>query len=360
MRAAAPDPSLSGWTDRLLLGVALGYAALVLLLTVLRAVPVTPDVLLVAAALAVVLVARGRVTRLREWVPFAVLFLAYELMRGLADDAGLPVHVGDVAALERSLFGGHLPTAVLQGALHPASGTDWLAVAGTVIYYFHFVLPVATALLLWRRRRDLFHPYLVALILLSFAGFVTYLLLPVAPPWLASQLGELGRAPGEPVVRDLKLHAFTVMVGSVGLDGEAWYDVAFLALSANPVAAFPSLHAAFAFLSFLVLRATFGAWGWLAFGYFAGVAFSIVYSGDHYVVDVAGGVTYASLAYGLTWFLAERRSRAPGAVSPPGNAQAGARALGADGGHAQQARQQAAEEVAGHPGEGAQQQDLQP
>ncbi|HEX2141170.1 MAG TPA: phosphatase PAP2 family protein, partial [Candidatus Limnocylindria bacterium] len=188
-----------------------------------------------------------------------------------------------------------------------ASGTDWLAVAGTVVYYFHFVLPVVTALLLWRRVPLQLHPYLISLILLSFAGFATYLLLPVAPPWLAAQLGQIGATASEPMVHDLKLHAFTEVTGAVGLDGESLYDVAFIALSANPVAAFPSLHAAFAFLSFLVLRRAFGRAGWLGLMYFGMVAFSIVYSADHYVIDVLAGVAYASAAYGLMWLLVRPR-----------------------------------------------------
>jgi membrane-associated phospholipid phosphatase len=255
--------------------------------------------------------ARYRFPALRDWTPFVVLFLAYELMRGLADEVGMPVHVGDVAAIERSLFGGNLPTAVLQGWLHPASGTDWLAVAGTVVYYFHFVLPVVTAVLLWRLRPVLFHPYLISLILLSFAGFVTYLLLPVAPPWLAAQMGQVGAMPGEPAISDLKLHAFSAVVGSIGLDGEDLYDVAFLALSANPVAAFPSLHAAFAFLSFLVLRRAFGAAGWFGLAYFVAVACTIVYTADHYVIDVLAGVGYATAAYGLMWLLVRRVQGVP-------------------------------------------------
>lgn len=306
-----PNGELSAWTDWLLAVVGLAYAAFVGLLTMLRDVPVTPDVVLVALGLVVAIVARRWLPWLREWMPFLFLFLAYELMRGLADEVGLPVHVSDVAMLERSLFGGHLPTAVLQGWLHPQSGTDWLAVGGTVVYYFHFVLPVLTALLLWRLRPHLFHPYLVSLILLSFAGFVTYLLVPVAPPWLASQMGQIGAIAGEPMVRDLKLHAFNAVMGGIGLDGEALYDVAFLALSANPVAAFPSLHAAFAFLSFLVLRRAFGSIGWVAFGYFAAVVFTIVYTADHYVVDVLGGVAYASVAYAMMWALTRRVVRVP-------------------------------------------------
>ena len=300
------DGALSAWTDGLLVGVAVAYVAFVSALTVLRDVPLTPDVLVVAGALILVMAARHRFAALRDWTPFVVLFLAYELMRGLADEVGMPVHVGDVAALERSLFGGQLPTAVLQGWLHPASGTDWLAVAGTVVYYFHFVLPVLTAVLLWRFRPVLFHPYLISLILLSFAGFVTYLLLPVAPPWFAAQAGQIGMLPGEPMVQDLKLHAFSAVVGGIGLDGESLYDVAFLALSANPVAAFPSLHAAFAFLSFLVLRRAFGAAGLLGLAYFVAVACTIVYTADHYVIDVLAGVGYATAAYGLMWLLVRR------------------------------------------------------
>jgi hypothetical protein len=309
--SARPDPTepheaLSAWTDGLLLGGALLYAGFVSLLTIVRGVPITPDVLLVAAGLLVVLVARRRFAILRDWTPFLVLFLAYELMRGLADDVGLPIHVRDVAMLERSLFGGQLPTAVLQGWLHPATGTDWLAVAGTVVYYFHFVLPVLTAFLLWRYRRLWFHPYLISLILLSFAGFVTYLLLPVAPPWYAAREGQIGALAGEPMIQDLKLHAFSSVVGGIGLDGESLYDVAFIALSANPVAAFPSLHAAFAFLSFLVLRRAFGAAGWAAFGYFAAVTLTIVYTADHYVIDVVAGVSYATAAYALMLALVRR------------------------------------------------------
>jgi hypothetical protein len=301
------DAELSAWSDGLLLAVAVGYGLFIGLLSLLRGVPLTPDVLVVLAGFAVVFLWRLRVPLLREWIPFLVLFLAYELMRGLADNAGLPVHVGDVASIERALFGGHLPTAVLQGWLRPSGGADALAVVGTVAYLMHFVLPVITGLILWRFRHRLFHPYLVSLVLLSFAGFVTYLLLPVAPPWMAARLGAIGSYPGEAMVTYLKPDAFARLAGALGLDGPGLYDVAFRSLNANPVAAFPSLHAAYPFLSFLVLRHAFGRIAWLAFAYFGLVAVTIVYTADHYVVDVVGGMTYALGAYAAMWWLARRR-----------------------------------------------------
>jgi hypothetical protein len=63
------------------------------------------------------------------------------------------------------------------------------------------------------------------------------------------------------------------------------------------VAAFPSLHAAYPFLAFLFARRAFGRAGWLMLAYTACVWFAIVYLGEHWVVDIIGGVAYASVAY---------------------------------------------------------------
>ena len=289
--------------------MAVAYAGFIGLLSFVRGVALSPDVALVALGFAVVLVARSRLTLLREWTPFLLLFLAYELMRGLADDAGMPVHVSDVVAVERALFGGHLPTAVLQSWFHPDAGVDGLAVLATVVYMLHFPLPLITGLLLWRWRRSLFHPYLVALIILSFAGFVTYLLLPVAPPWLVAQMGELAAPPGEHPISYLKPDAFLAITGAFGLPGQSLYDVAFVSINANQVAAFPSLHAAYPFLAFLALRSAFGRVAWLVLAYALLVSVTIVYTADHWVVDVVAGIVYAWGAYGLMWWLVRRRQQ---------------------------------------------------
>ena len=64
-------------------------------------------------------------------------------------------------------------------------------------------------------------------------------------------------------------------------------------ISSNDVAAFPSLHAAYPFLAFLFARRAFGRVGWLMLAYTACVWFAIVYLGEHWVVDIVGGVVYA-------------------------------------------------------------------
>jgi hypothetical protein len=297
--AATADPGLAGLhrrNDRLLLATIAGYVIVLSGLMIVSGVSVTPDVLLIALGLAAVILGRGRLF-IRDWVPFIGLFLAYELMRGYADDINRVVHEADVLGLERWLFGGYLPTQVLQDWLHPAGGTDPWAIAGTVFYFLHFPLPIAVAFLLWIRRRRAYYDFVAALILLSMAGFVTYLLLPVAPPWYAANNGLIDGADGLPAITYLKAQGFDDIARLLGFEGRYLYSYAIYEVNPNAVAAFPSLHAAYPFLGFLFARRAFGRTGWLMLAYAACVWFAIVYLADHYVVDVLGGVAYAVVAY---------------------------------------------------------------
>jgi membrane-associated phospholipid phosphatase len=288
-----PDASgahLGRRNDRLLIGLVAGYIALLSALMIARGVSLTPDVLLIGLGLAAVLLGRGKLF-LRDWIPFIGLFFAYELMRGYADNFGASVHIEDVLDLERWLFLGSVPTQVLQAWLHPATGIDPWAVAGTVFYFLHFPLPLAVAFFLWLRRRRVFYDFVAALIVLSMAGFVTYLLLPVAPPWYAAERGLL------PGVTYLKEQGFQDLARMFGFEGRYLFSYTIYQINPNQVAAMPSLHAAYPFLAFLFARRTFGRVGWVMLAYSACVWFSIVYIADHYVVDILGGLAYAAIAY---------------------------------------------------------------
>jgi PAP2 superfamily len=296
---APVDPTLARLhrrNDRLLLATIAGYVLVLSGLMIVSGVSVTPDVLLVGLGLAAVILGRGRLF-IRDWVPFIGLFLAYELMRGYADNINRVVHEADVLGFERWLFGGHLPTQVLQDLFHPASGLDPVAIAGTVFYFLHFPLPLAVAFLLWLRRRRAYYDYIAALILLSMAGFATYLVLPVAPPWLAAQHGLVDGPDGLPAITYLKAQGFDDLARLFGFEGRYLYSYTIYEVNPNLVAAFPSLHAGYPFLAFLFARRAFGRAGWLVLAYAACVWFAIVYLADHYVVDVVGGIGYASIAY---------------------------------------------------------------
>jgi membrane-associated phospholipid phosphatase len=292
---AAPT-RLGRRNDRILLWSIGGYIVILSALMIVKGVEITPDVLLVALALAAVVIGRGRLF-LRDWIPFIGLFLAYELMRGYAGNFGASVHVADFIAIDRFLFLGHLPTQVLQDLFHPATGTDLLAIVATIFYFLHFPLPLAVGFFLWLRRRRVYYDFVAAIIILSMAGFVTYLLLPVGPPWYAAQHGFLPGPNGAPAISYLKPTAFDEIARFFGFQGNYLYSYTIYDISPNDVAAFPSLHAAYPTLAFLFARRAFGRIGYLMIGYAACVWFAVIYLGDHYLVDVLGGILYAGVAY---------------------------------------------------------------
>jgi hypothetical protein len=300
---AKPHAHLGRRNDRLLLLAVAVYAILLSFLMIARGILLTPDVVAVGFGLVALLLGRGKLY-LRDWIPFLALFFAYELMRGYAGRFGLPIHVADVISIERIIGLGGIPTAWLQGMLHQgglASG-DNLATISEGIYFLHFPLPLAIGFLLWLHQRRIYYDFVAALIVLSMAAFVTYLLLPVAPPWWAAQPPpdpQTGAVVAPYVTGVLRLShtGFEGLKSFFGLGNYFFSYKSIYGISPNDVAAFPSLHAAYPFLAFLFARRAFGRTGWLMLAYAACVWFAIVYLGEHWVVDVVGGVIYASTAY---------------------------------------------------------------
>jgi hypothetical protein len=297
-----PHAHLGRRNDRLLLAAIAAYAVLLSILMIAKGISVTPDLVVVAFGLAALILGRGRLF-LRDWIPFIALFFAYELMRGYADKFGQAIHVTDVISIERIIGLGGIPTAWLQGLLHagPASNPDNLATLSVVFYFLHFPLPLAIGFLLWIHQRRVYYDYVAALIVLSMVAFVTYLVLPVAPPWWAANPPVdpntgIAHAPYISGVLHLRDTGFNGLAQTFGF-GNYFYSYSVYSISSNDVAAFPSLHAAYPFLAFLFARRAFGKAGWLMLAYTVCVWFAIVYLGEHWVVDIIGGVVYAAAAY---------------------------------------------------------------
>ena len=265
--------------SRPLLALSLLYVALTSAFMIWRGISVSPDYLLVL--LLPVAIASGRFWRfLGDWVPFIVIFLGWEAMRGIAPKTGIPPHVQDLAQFEERLFGGHVPSAVLQSWLANPPGRV-VAYAATVVYFSHFVFPIAVAMSLWLVDRRQFLRFTPALMGMCFAAFAIFVLAPTAPPWYAEADGAISGVH--------KIIA-TTLPSAIS----PYYS----ALNPNPVAAFPSLHAAFPFLGFLAVRETFSRRAAiLVLAWCLAVWFSVVYLGEHYVVDVISGVALAAFAW---------------------------------------------------------------
>lgn len=268
-----------------------------------------PDTFLLVIVFAVVALGQAR-TWLRDWIPFVVVLFGWQMLRGYADNVGsgrgFPLHNADLVVAERWLFGGELPTVMLQRALFTPGEVHWYDVMATAFWAFHFVLALAFAFLLWMRSRALYWRYVYALLALSFAGFITYVIFPAVPPWLAHL--QYKTIP-EPIYL---IRAYVLNGLEVGRNASWVIDNG----NPNSVAAMPSLHAAY---PTLVLMFTLFHWrrlAPLALLYCLGLWFSIVYIGDHYVIDALAGIVYAvitSLAVeGIyRWVAPRRRKRTP-------------------------------------------------
>ena len=253
-----------------LVAVSLAYLLLLSAVMIWRGISVSPDYLLLI--LVPVALLSGRFLRfLRDWVPFVALFLGYEAVRGIAPKSGIPVHYEAVIRADEFMFGGADPTRWLQAHL---GSLRWLAIACTVVYFCHFVIPIAVGMVLWLVDRVMFLRFTVALLGMSFAAFVVFLLVPVAPPWLANQHHLL---PG--------VHSLIALPSAVS----PFYNW----LNPDAAAAFPSLHSAFPLLAALALWPVTRRGAALAFIWCAAVWFSVVFLGQHYVTDIIGGIVFA-------------------------------------------------------------------
>ena len=281
-RGDAHEPngrSLSRFTTVVLVG----YLAFIAALMLLRRATLSPEVFVVFAGVVAVMLGRGKAF-VRDWAPFLLIFLAWQLARSLADDIGARVQSDSIIGVERFFSFGTVPSVEVQKALYVPGQISALDVAMTLVYLAHFLLPLLAAFLLWVFRRQLYYPYVMALLLLSFAQFATAVVLPVAPPRFAGMYGAAL------AVHDISLN----VTQALQLGTLSW---AYQNLNGNPVAAFPSLHAAYPVIAFLFLRQAWPRASWLMVGWAAVVVFAIVYLAHHYVIDAVGGIFYAVAAY---------------------------------------------------------------
>jgi membrane-associated phospholipid phosphatase len=154
-----------------------------------------------------------------------------------------------------------------------------LALSG--VYVTYFLAPHLVALIVWRTRPRLFPKATVALALCFLLGLGFYFAVPTAPPWLASDRGDIDAE----VVRILP-------EVSAQLAGDT-YDEASSAVGKNDVAAMPSLHTALTAMVAMIAAQYGRIWRRVGMAYVAAMALALVYLGEHYVIDEVAGVAMA-------------------------------------------------------------------
>jgi membrane-associated phospholipid phosphatase len=261
----------------------LAYILLVTAVMIILGIPTYPDSYFFVLLIPVLFIRRTR-RFILDWLPFLLLFFAYEFLRGLGGVLAPHAHYGIGFKLDSFLGGIPFPI-ILQQTLYQPGALHFYDYLVTIIYFMHFVTPLTFAFLLWLRNRTQFLHFTWAFLLLSYAGLITFILLPTAPPWLASEKGYIGDVHK---ILEATLQSFP---------SHFHLPTIYQNFNPNQVAAIPSLHAAFPVLIFLYALEFFGRRGLWVSLYVAAVWFSIVYLGEHYLIDAIIGAIYAIASF---------------------------------------------------------------
>ncbi|MGI0090394.1 MAG: phosphatase PAP2 family protein [Nitrososphaerales archaeon] len=243
------------------------------------------------AAVPIVIILGRSKEFLKNWTPFMVLLLSYEALQGIAGYAASSGNVVTLSQLDESIWGFNV-NAYVQAAL--ASQT--LTYIASFLYSLHFPLVIASALFFWYYDKKVYSAYIYSLLLTSYLSLLTFVAMPTAPPWYSGV-------------------ATNIVGNTVGPMSGFFNGIAQLSslIESDKFAAFPSLHGAYALLfGYFMIKAK-RKLGLVSVPVTAGILFSTVYLGQHYIIDLLGGALYAGFSIFVVEKLLSRKGQ-PGIV----------------------------------------------
>ena len=301
-------------------------------------VPFDREALLLWIVLGLIAASIGRRalwTVIADWLPLALVLIAYDYLRGLSDTLGMPTWWTPQLNVDKFLFGGAEPTLWLQEHFKYASARWWDVVV-CLTYVSFFLLPYLTAGVFWLRSRAEFRRWAGRFVSLSFLAFGLFALIPAAPPWAAAKCtaAEVAKHPSNPICMRFN-PVFVRHGGLLGpmthprpgarpylerISGRGWpklhLGIAQSLLdkgqgTVDLVAAVPSLHAGGTLLfAIFIWRRVRVWWKAVLVAYVGLMAFSLVYAGEHYLADVLAGWLCAFAVAAVFAFFERRRKRA--------------------------------------------------
>lgn len=230
-------------------------------------------------------------------ITYASIWVGFNVLRARGD--GTPwadPTLGLIPDLEARIFGGTLPSAILQDRYF-ALPLEWPEYVWAAVYLSFFMVPhLVAVLLLWRCRPQFWH-YLVALAFLFALALVGFYAIPTAPPWLVTEV-----VPEKDFAHIVRVAS--VIASQLDLPVELYHRglrgsvvVSQVRIEPNPMAAMPSIHfAATALLIFPALRLHRGL-GLIALAYTLLMGVALVYLGEHYILDLVVGGLFVAIAW---------------------------------------------------------------
>ena len=124
----------------------------------------------------------------KDWIPFLLIFVSYETLNGLVGTVSkFNIHYG-AYNFDLALFGGNDPNLLLQHFLK----TPILNFTVVFFYTIYFFVPMVFGFVLWIGSYKNYWKYTLSIAILVYASLITFLIYPVAPPWLNTALTNQG------------------------------------------------------------------------------------------------------------------------------------------------------------------------
>jgi hypothetical protein len=272
------------------------YAISLIVYYILAGIPWSTNSVLLYVVAGLIISSLGSGVRWKQlmldWLPLIVVLFGYGILRGYAahtlwgQRSFLHGTMVQAFVTPQVWFDTHVfsvdPTVQLQRWLYRPGLHFWDYLVW-VCYMSHFFASFIIAGVLWKTNHARFRRYVPLFVGLTFIGYITYVLYPAMPPWMASQFG---RMPATTRIIDQVWAHLHLGLGVSLFAGGSKFD--------NNVAAMPSLHGAYPLLICLFFwKAASNRKRILLAAYPICMAFSLVYTAEHFVIDILVGWTYA-------------------------------------------------------------------
>jgi membrane-associated phospholipid phosphatase len=293
------------WANSSSRRVIIGWAVLIASLVVyyfVAGIPWSTNSVLVYVIAGLVVSSLGSGVRWKrlilDWLPLIVVLFGYGILRGYASHTlwGPVSTYGNLSQQAfysaQVWFDTHVvgfgidPTVQLQRWLYRPGLHVWDYMAWAC-YMTHFFASFIIAGVLWKTNYPKFRRYVPLFVGLTFIGYITYVLYPAMPPWMASEFHHI--PPTTRIIDQVWKHLH-IGLGQALFAGGNKFD--------NNVAAMPSLHGAYPMLICLFFwKGSSPRKRVLLAAYPICMAFSLVYTGEHFVTDIFVGWIYAAATF---------------------------------------------------------------
>ncbi len=240
-----------------------------------------------------------------DWLPYIGFWIAYDMMRGVADGWKGYINIREVYDTEILLFGSFFNDTLpafwfqqFQQANEPYFWKQIVDLLAANFYSAHFYGPLILGWLLWHTYDDrrTYYRFVWTLTVLNAMALATFFVYPAAPPWYVLRHGFV-----QPVGEIFGMEGGLINIDNMiemKLLSTVWRN-----MNSNLFAAIPSLHGAYPMAVSFFAWFKFKKYPQFLILYPILVWWSTVYLNHHYIIDLIIGAVYVGVAYLINQYI---------------------------------------------------------